>query len=237
MFLNSSSLWGCCNEYKSRFNILYSLWLMPFTLGTVRGKKYVSFFFFLWLFCLIYIQAVRQMTFLSAEGHEKGKQLQTSHRMKLVASREREVTARPPLLGSCLAWRIEGSRKTSLWPFSTSRERINRRGNGCLRGWIVIGQGGMVLNWDRGGLGWVLGGSFSHRGWWRTGTGCPRRLWIASPSPEAFKARLNVALGSLVWWLVTLHIAAGLKLNDHCGPFQPRPFYDEKWMGPSNWVV
>ena len=23
----------------------------------------------------------------------------------------------------------------------------------CLRGWIVIGQGGMVLNWDRGGLG------------------------------------------------------------------------------------
>ena len=23
---------------------------------------------------------------------------------------------------------------------------INRRGNGCLQGWIVIGQGGMVLN-------------------------------------------------------------------------------------------
>lgn len=45
------------------------------------------FSFFLWLFCLIYIQAVRQMTFLSVEGHEKGKQLQTSHRMKLVASR------------------------------------------------------------------------------------------------------------------------------------------------------
>ena len=38
--------------------------------------------------------------------------------------------------------------------------------------------------------------------------------------------RLDVALGSLVWWLVTLHIAGGLKLNDHCGPFQPRPFYD-----------
>jgi len=35
-----------------------------------------------------------------------------------------------------------------------------------------------------------------------------------------------VALGSLVWWLVTLHIAGGLKLDDHCGPFQPRPFYD-----------
>jgi len=35
-----------------------------------------------------------------------------------------------------------------------------------------------------------------------------------------------VALGSLVWWLATLHIAGGLKLDDHCGPFQPRPFYD-----------
>jgi len=35
-----------------------------------------------------------------------------------------------------------------------------------------------------------------------------------------------VALGSLVCWLVTLHIAGGLKLDDHCGPFQPRPFYD-----------
>ena len=34
-----------------------------------------------------------------------------------------------------------------------------------------------------------------------TGTGCP--------SLEAFKARLGVALGSLVCWLVTLHIAGG----------------------------
>jgi len=30
-------------------------------------------------------------------------------------------------------------------------------------------------------------------------------------SLEAFKARLDVALGSLVWWLVTLHIAGQLK--------------------------
>ena len=41
-------------------------------------------------------------------------------------------------------------------------------------------------------------------------------------SLEAFKARLDVAMGSLVWWLATLHIAGGLKLDDHCGPFQPR---------------
>ena len=49
---------------------------------------------------------------------------------------------------------------------------------------------------------------------------------VDAPSLEAFKARLDVALGSLVQWLVTLHIAGGLKLNDHCGPFQPRPFCD-----------
>jgi len=51
---------------------------------------------------------------------------------------------------------------------------------------------------------------------------------VDAPSLEAFKARLDVALGSLVCWLVTLHIAGGLKLHDHCGPFQPRPFYDSK---------
>jgi len=45
---------------------------------------------------------------------------------------------------------------------------------------------------------------------------------VDAPSLEAFKARLDVALGSLVWWLATLHIAGGLKLDD----FQPRPFND-----------
>jgi len=49
---------------------------------------------------------------------------------------------------------------------------------------------------------------------------------VDAPSLEASKARLDVALGSLVWWLATLHIAGGLKLYDHYGPFQPRPFYD-----------
>ena len=34
---------------------------------------------------------------------------------------------------------------------------------------------------------------------------------VDAPSLEAFKARLDVALGSLVWWLVALHIAGGLK--------------------------
>jgi len=37
---------------------------------------------------------------------------------------------------------------------------------------------------------------------------------------------IMITLGILVWWLVTLHVAGGLKLDDHCDPFQPRPFYD-----------
>jgi len=49
---------------------------------------------------------------------------------------------------------------------------------------------------------------------------------VDAPSVQAFKARLDVALGSLVCWLATLHIAGGLKLDEHCGPFQPRPFCD-----------
>jgi len=50
------------------------------------------------------------------------------------------------------------------------------------------------------------------------GCGCPISGGIQS--------RLDVALGSLVWWLATLHIAGQLKLDDHYGPFQPWPFYD-----------
>ena len=49
---------------------------------------------------------------------------------------------------------------------------------------------------------------------------------LDAPSLETSKARLDVALGSLVSWLANLHIAGGLKLDDHCGPFPPRPFCD-----------
>jgi len=42
---------------------------------------------------------------------------------------------------------------------------------------------------------------------------------VDAPSLEAFKARLDVALGSPVWWLVTLHMVGRLKLDKHCGPF------------------
>jgi len=43
---------------------------------------------------------------------------------------------------------------------------------------------------------------------------------LGAPSLEVFKARLDVALGSLVWWLATLPTAGGLKLDDHSGLFQ-----------------
>jgi len=49
---------------------------------------------------------------------------------------------------------------------------------------------------------------------------------VDAPSLEAFKARLDVALSCLVWWMAALHIAVGLELGDHCGPFQTRLFCD-----------
>ena len=60
---------------------------------------------------------------------------------------------------------------------------------------------------------------------------------VDAPSVEAFKARLDVALGSLIWWLVTLHIAGGLQLDDHCGPFQPRPFHDSVINRKSKYII
>ena len=32
---------------------------------------------------------------------------------------------------------------------------------------------------------------------------------VDAPTLEAYKARLDVSLGILVWWLVTLHTAGG----------------------------
>ena len=55
---------------------------------------------------------------------------------------------------------------------------------------------------------------------------------VDAPCLEAFKARLDVALGNLVWWLATLHKAGGLKLNDLYCPFQPRPFCDSMKIKP-----
>jgi len=45
------------------------------------------------------------------------------------------------------------------------------------------------------------------------------------PSMEAFKARLDGAVSSLVWWEASLPIAEGLEQDDLKGPFQHKPIY------------
>ena len=47
-----------------------------------------------------------------------------------------------------------------------------------------------------------------------------------APSLQAFKARLDVALGLVVG--DPAQHSRGLELDEHCGPFQPRPFYDSR---------
>jgi len=49
---------------------------------------------------------------------------------------------------------------------------------------------------------------------------------VAAPSLAVFKARLDGALISLVWWKVSLLMAGELEPDDLSGPFQPLPFYD-----------
>ena len=52
----------------------------------------------------------------------------------------------------------------------------------------------------------------------------PKKV-VDAPCLKAFKAGLDVALGSLAWWFGDSAHSRGLKLDDHCGPFQLRPFY------------
>jgi len=49
---------------------------------------------------------------------------------------------------------------------------------------------------------------------------------VAAPSLEVFKAWLDGALSSLVWWKMSLPVARVLELDDLCGPFQPKPFHN-----------
>jgi len=90
-------------------------------------------------------------------------------------------------------------------------------------GWIV-GKYSSPKEWccggaaARGGVGVTIAGGVPEL--WGCGTeGCGQ--WVTdalnrlpkeavdAPSLEAFEAELDVALGSLVCWLVTLHIAGG----------------------------
>ena len=76
-----------------------------------------------------------------------------------------------------------------------------------------------VLSWNREGLGWILWRSFSHRRWWHTGT---RRLWMPHPWRHSRPGWM------WLWaaWAAGWQPCRGLELDDHSGPFQPRPFYD-----------
>ena len=49
---------------------------------------------------------------------------------------------------------------------------------------------------------------------------------VDAPSLEAFKAGLDGAVSSLVWWLASLPMAGGLERDGVKGPFQPTAFCD-----------
>ena len=49
---------------------------------------------------------------------------------------------------------------------------------------------------------------------------------VNAASLEAFRARLDGLLGSLIWWLAELLTAVGLELDELRGPLQPKPFCD-----------
>ena len=103
---------------------------------------------------------------------------------------------------------------------------------GDKRGWFYLQllsfdrTRGMVLKWDRGGLGWILGGSFSPRGWWRTeqvaqgGCGCP--------IPAGIQGQAGCGSGQPGLLVGDSAHSRGLELDEHCGSLQPRPFCDPK---------
>ena len=62
-------------------------------------------------------------------------------------------------------------------------------------------------------------------GWREPGSFSLEKRRLDAPSLQAFQARLDVALGSLGCWLLSLH-TAGVGTDSHCGPFQPRPSYE-----------
>ena len=48
---------------------------------------------------------------------------------------------------------------------------------------------------------------------------CPEKLWC--PIPGALKARLDGALGSLIWWMAALPMAGGWHWVGFKVPFNP----------------
>jgi len=106
----------------------------------------------------------------------------------------------------------------------------------------VIGLGGMVLNWDRGGLGWRK--FFRQRGvthW----TGC--QGGCGCPIPAGIQGQAGCGSGQPGLLVGDPAHSRGLERDEHCGPFQLSPFYDSMkllrimWvppisMGPLGWA-
>jgi len=74
------------------------------------------------------------------------------------------------------------------------------------------------------GLGWILEGNFSPRGWWRTeqvaqgGCGCP--------IPAGIQGQAGCGSGQPGLVVGDPAHSRGLELDGHCGAFQPRLVYD-----------
>ena len=73
---------------------------------------------------------------------------------------------------------------------------------------IAIGQGGNGFKPRQGRLSLDIRRKFFTQRVVKHWNRLPKEA-VDAPSLEAFKARLDVALGSLVCWLATLHIAGG----------------------------
>ena len=77
---------------------------------------------------------------------------------------------------------------------------------------------GNGLKLKEGRLGLDVRGKFFSERVGRCWNSCPERLWMPCPYVEVLKARLNVALGSLVWYemwkLVALLVVGGLEFHD-----------------------
>ena len=120
----------------------------------------------------------------------------------------------PPSHPTLSSKSIRGSRTSNQSKPSSSRSFVFR----C---YLVRGRTGGMTS-----LGGILGGSFSLRGWWRTeqvaqgGCGCA--------IPGGIQGQAGCGSGQPGLVVVDPAHSRGLKLNDHCGPFQPRPFYDSK---------
>lgn len=125
-------------------------------------------------------------------------------------------------VGASLLWRqakragIVQPGKRGLWgahtaPASTWRGPIRKLDRDFLQEREGTGQGTTALNWYRVGLDQILGITYLLWGRWDSATGWPSSSCGAVPaaSLEVFKAKRDGAWSNLVYWEVSLPMAAG----------------------------